>query len=828
MKAKNAFLFALLISSARSAEPTIHIEAESFVKQTLDTKRKWEIRKERPNSSGDSYIKVLPDTRVTHDDKLITGENFSDEPGVIAVLHYKIHVPEAGRYYVWAKTFSSGAEDNGMHFGLDEQWPESGRRWQTTKKDAWHWDCRQRTDSVHAGVPMQLWLDIDKPGEHTLMLSMREDGVEVDQITLAKSPDFRPEGIMTAATIIKKLGDEAKITRLPDGKGEVAISGELKQWHKTTLTLDGPFASEFDTESNPFTDLAFNVTFTHESGNPSYTVPGYFAADGNAGESSAQSGTKWRAHLSPDKTGKWTYTTSFTRGKNSALDGGGEPIKDYHGKTGSFEISATDKTGRDFRAHGRLSYVGKHYLQFAGSGQYFLKVGPDSPETLLGYEDFDGTYSTKKGHELKKLQPHLRDWPTGAPTWKNGKGKGIIGALSYLAAKGCNCFSYLTYNAGGDGDDVWPFINRDTKFHYDCSKLDQWGIVFDYATNQGLYCHFKLQETENDDNRIGPKKLQQLIETSLDSGVLGPERKLYLREMISRFGHILALNWNLGEENTQSTEEQRDMLEYIAKVDAYQHNRILHSYPGYQKTVYTDLLGEKSELTGVSLQTKFDSAHQETLDWVVKSSEAKKPWIVAHDEQGPAGLGAPPDTGYEGFEGIAYDKKPGGSEDEGYVKANGYTIDDIRKATLWGNLMAGGAGVEYYFGYKLAQNDLHCQDYRSRDKSWDYCRIAIEFFQENKIPFHEMKNANALVGNPKNDNSKYCFAKEGALYLVYLANGGDAEIDLSGASGEFKVSWFNPREGGALKDSGKTLQGGANVQFSAPDTQDWLAVFTKK
>ena len=73
---------------------------------------------------------------------------------------------------------------------------------------------------------------------------------------------------------------------------EVAITGELKQWHKVTLTFDGPFAKERDTEPNPFTDFAFNVKFTHESGASSYSVPDYFTADENAGESGAESGTK--------------------------------------------------------------------------------------------------------------------------------------------------------------------------------------------------------------------------------------------------------------------------------------------------------------------------------------------------------------------------------------------------------------------------------------------------------------------------------------------------------------------------------------------------------
>lgn len=817
MKLRNLIVFALLANSAQSAaSPVLTVEAESFVKQTLDAKRKWVIKKERSNSSGGSYIEVLPDTRVTHDDKMIRGENFTDEPGAIAVLHYTVQVPEAGRYYVWARTFSTGTEDNGLHFGLDGQWPESGHRWQTIKKEAWHWDCKQRTTEVHTGVPMQLWLDVDKAGEHTLMLSMREDGTEVDQIILAKSPEFRPEGASYVATSIEKPAPKANLPRQPDGNAGIAVSGELKEWHKVTLTLDGPFATEQDSEPNPFTDLAFNVTFTHESGIPKYNIPGHFAADGNAGESSAESGTKWRAHLSPDKPGIWTYTISFTKGENAALDGGGEPIKAYHGKTGSFKVATTDKSGRDFRAQGRLTYVGKHHLQFAGSKQYFLKAGPDSPENFFGSNDIDGTTSAKKGGNLKTWQAHTKDWRLGDPTWQDGKGKGMIGSLNYLASKGCNAFSFLTYNAGGDGDDVWPFIERNEKFHYDCSKLDQWTIVLDHATENGIYCHFKLQETENDDNRISDKKRHKAVPTSLNGGKLGPERKLYLREIVSRFGHLLALNWNLGEENTQSTEELRDMIDYLAKLDPYQHLRVLHTYPGQQEKVYKPLLGGQSQLNGVSIQIGYDHSHKTTLDWITNSAKARKPWVVAHDEQNGADTGVPPDLGYEGYQG----KKKNGD--------GVHTPDDIRKFTLWGNLMAGGAGVEYYFGYQLPENDLNCEDFRSRDKSWDFCRIAIDFFHGNKIPFWEMKNTNERIGNEKGDNSKYCFAKPGEIYLVYLPDGGETELDLSDESGGFSVSWFNPRQGGESERSQSSVKGGEKVQLKAPGKQDWLGILKKQ
>ena len=235
------------------------------------------------------------------------------------------------------------------------------------------------------------------------------------------------------------------------------------------------------------------------------------------------------------------------------------------GPTGTFEVLPTDKKGRDFRAHGRLQYVGGHYLRFAGTGGYFLKAGADAPETLLGYADFDGTVARRPDVPLKTWAPHVRDWRPGDPTWKGGKGKGLIGALNYLASRGVNAFSFLTYNAGGDGDNVWPFVERDDKLHYDCSKLDQWQIVFDHAQSLGLYLHFKTQETEIDDQRCEHQREAREVPEALDGGGVGAERRLYYRELVARFGHELALNWNLGEENTQTPEEQRAMAETFSR-----------------------------------------------------------------------------------------------------------------------------------------------------------------------------------------------------------------------------------------------------------------------
>ena len=860
----------------------VAVEAEHFFKQELTDKRAFYHTSSKtipafemdgdPNhvagASNGAYLEILPDTRRNHGEKLIKGTNFSNEPGKLAVVRYKVNISSPGRYYVWVRAHSTGSEDNGIHVGIDGTWPESGQRMQWCKgKKQWWWESKQRTEKEHCGVPHQIYLDIEKPGVHTVHFSMREDGFEFDKWLMTTNRDFkRPNdaGPVSSSNVAKlpsfplveaparqeppepvadpsPTADERDRStsptksvselpliepRQPNGDGSVQISGQLKQWHKVSLTMKGPYAHEKDNQPNPFIDIRMQTTFTHTDGTV-YVVPGFFAADGNSSETSAESGNLWRTHFSPDRTGQWQYVASIASGKKAAIDSRASTTLQFQ-SSGSITITDSDKIAPDLRAHGRLKYVGKHYLQHMGSGKYFLKAGADAPETLFGYADFDGTVTNKPDKApLKTFSPHIKDWAQGDPVWQGSKGKGLIGAISYLSGKGCNAFSFLTYNAGGDGDNVWPFIERDDKLHYDCSKLDQWGIVLDHGTSKGMYLHFKLQETENDDHRGGKKKSSGWVPTSLDGGNLGDQRKLYLRELVARFGHNLALNWNLGEENTQSTKQQIAMIDYLRQIDPYDHHIVVHTYPNKQDSVYGNLLGDKSPLTGTSLQNShLKDTHWQTIKWVRKSADAGRPWVVAFDESGSAAHGQCPDLGYRGFDGKDNTGK--------YI----YDQHSVRRQTLWGNIMGGGAGVEYYFGYKFAENDLVCEDWRSRDQSWDYCRICIEFFEKNKIPIQEMKPSDELVGSKETDNGKYCFAKPGEIYLVYVADvgsleagAGSFELDLSDHAGEFSVDWYNPRTGGDLsQDEQTTVSGGSKVSIASTKSgkDDWLAIIKRK
>ena len=511
----------------------------------------------------------------------------------------------------------------------------------------------------------------------------------------------------------------------PTTPQSVSFSGETMMWHAITLTFDGPQADEAGSP-NPFSDYALNVTF--RNGTQSYVVPGYFAACGDAAESSCTSGDKWRVHFTPNAQGNWTYEISFREGTNVALNGGGSAVASLDGVTGDFVIGASTKSGRDFRAadKGRLSYQGGHYLQFE-SGVPFFKVGADAPENTLAYDDFDDT--PNRGSRRKDWWAHLDDFSsaTGADAflWKGTNGQELLGAWSYLADQGVNAASFLTFSLAGDDENVFPHLLRVSLTEYnglgrtaqwndgvhhdrfDVSKLDQWDRVFSYADQLGVFLHFKTMETEND----------QLM----DDGAFGPERQLYYRELVARFGHHLALNWNLGEEYTLSSDTARQTLSYLEEVDPYGHLRVLHTFPGQWDQRYGPLLGNQSALTGASVQTgnqSFNEVRSTMTEWVERSSTQGKPWVVSLDEPGSAGRGVSVDADY-----------PTGQLPEGRNQPD--NREEVRGRVLWNTLTAGGAGVEYYYGYQTGCDDLLCEDHETRQTKWEDGAKAVAFFDQH-------------------------------------------------------------------------------------------------
>ena len=558
--------------------------------------------------------------------------------------------------------------------------------------------------------------------------------------------------------------------------------GIVSRW-----SLMAPLASE---SPATFRNFRLDVTFISPSGK-AYRVPGFFDADGDPANSSATSGNKWKARFAGGEEGEWTYQTSFVTGENvAAYLSGGTRSGAPNGETGTFRIGPQDKSGKDFRAKGKLQYVGDHYLRFA-NGDYFIKLGVNSPEVLLEYGEFDGT----PGHDKDLYSPNIDDWNPGDPTWRDGKGKGIIGLINYLSSLGLNSHYFLCMNAYGDGKEAWPWTSADNIDVYDVSKLAQWELLFTHFDRMGLMVHFQLSESEN----------TNYLETRDGNGAFSSARKILYREMVARFGHHIAITWNIGEENqakgtgfeSPNTHDQRKQFaKRIRALTYYQDHISVHNGPaGRFADIFPQLIGCK-EITGPSLQTylinrKFQSNHAEVKEWRDTSAADGHKWVVSVDEpwwgRRPANL-----------------------------------VTALRKEIVWGAVLAGGH-MEFYTG----RDDVKHIDYRSYEDCWKPIGHASKFMNEhlaNEIA--RMKpNDDVAIGD---DN--WAMANEGQTYLLYLKNGGEAKVNLSKAKGQkLSVYWYDPRSGGGLIDGtpSTVVGGGESVSLGMPPNtpdKDWAVL----
>ncbi|MEO1595646.1 MAG: DUF5060 domain-containing protein [Pseudomonadota bacterium] len=616
--------------------------------------------------------------------------------------------------------------------------------------------------------------------------------------------DLAPGDYTISATATDDEGATATATMsftvdpaVTQGQGDCAVAGDLRQWHRVTLTCTGYAANESDEAT--FVDHRLNVTFTQ--GNRTLTVPGHFAADGNAADSGAESGDQWRAYFSPPTTGSWSYDVSFRTGPEIAVSAdanAGTAIPGIDAANGSFSVSASPAPATDLRTRGLLEHRdGERYLRFAGDGTVFIEGGMDSPENIFGYSEFDNTTKFSDANSCKGIlhdfAPHAGDWQSGDPQWANNRGRSLVGLVNYIASTGVNAIYIMANTVRGDGCDAHPWVvyNADgTEKRFDVSKLDQWERVLTHMTANGILIHLMTQETEND----------QL----LNGGDLGLERQLYYRELISRFGHHPALQWNLGEENTNTAEQQRAFADFIRATDPYDHPVFMHTYPGEQDR-YNALLGHESfdgptiQFGGISTSaTGNNGVYGTTVNWLEASTNAGKPWVVTFTEA--SGNQAPtPNTAVTSRQRVFW---------------------------MWASVMGGGGGFEWYLKNQGSGHayDLAVEDLREFDAHWQQSGHLVRFFRDH-LQAELGVDLQALTPNNAVTNTSSDWVLSGSdTHLVFLREGGTTEINLPDARA-YTVQWFNPRSGELT--TGDVLQGPGNQNIGTAPSQsaeDWAVV----
>jgi hypothetical protein len=572
------------------------------------------------------------------------------------------------------------------------------------------------------------------------------------------------------------------------------ISGTLQKWQPVRIDFNGPRHSEQDTNPNPFLNYRLEVEFINEDNGVPYVVPGFFAGDGKGGST----GTIWRVLFSPDREGVWNYRASFRSGPDVSISLdplAGEPTA-FNGETGSFSIKAPAGDAPLFFKKGRLESIGSHYLKFR-DGEYWLKQGINSPENFLGYHGFD---NTPKAHHFYKK--HIQDWKPGDPDWDSPDtpsttedGRAIIGAINYLSSQHINSIYFMPMNIGGDGQDTWPYSSRsinasgalsNDNLHFDISKLDQWDIVFTHAQEKGLFLHVVLSEAE-----MANKK-------ELDNAALGIERKLYFREMIARFGHHNAMQWNLCEEYNLDLPIDPDVIkkfaQYVKTVDPYDHPIAVHNTKNTYISAFSAFMGD-DRFGAISIQVakKPDDVGFATQYMRKRTSEKGRPLPCSVDE---------------------------------CLIINPIPFDEYRKRVIWDAYLSGGSHELF-----VSQRDISLENFRSLERLFRYYSIARHFV-ETTLPFWEMKPSDDLVsGENTIHGGAEVFSQKGVVYAVYLPSAQPTPtIELANVSGKFSKRWFNPRNG-EFEGKAAIVSAGGSVSLGRPPHspgEDWVVLIRRK
>lgn len=631
--------------------------------------------------------------------------------------------------------------------------------------------------------------------------------------------------------------------------------------------------------TNPWLHIRLNAYFDHPSLSEPIRVPGYFAGDGQGGGV----GSVWRAHFTPPFEGTWVVAASMESGPNlnAAAPGGFPQPVEIEPYEPLLEVVPTSPEAPGFRDRGFVRWDRRGpYFGYSGSGRSrFVQAGVGSPENFLGYEGFEDARDGRSGagsicccrqrcfndcqrtlcqdagdgapNFLHRYQPHVADWNPGDPDWAAngvpGQGRGIIGALNYLGDEcGVNSMYVLVMNLGGDGKDTHPFLedagaldcpltgssfDPGHTLNYHVRRLEQWRTVLEHANNKGIMVQLLLAEQEACNIRwFGPHSSEG-----------GPRnhmslyRRLFMKQMVAHFGHLLALRWNLCEENRptascqsgacgapatmltpQFTAAELDQMgRFIREWDANAHPIGIHTIPNNTQ-VTEDLLALPEFpdwLSSASTQV-----HGETGTGDVYESELKRlggildqagfTMPLINDEQGSPSAGLSAETN-------------GGA-------LSTSTADDRRRRVLFDTLLSGGQ-ISYYFGYynpNAGGGDLRTEDFRSRDSALKQLGFARRMMEEILIWRH-IDADEALSGNLPTSpygEPEVSIEKNGETVAVYYSGLGGpqgipatlGDLDLRPyPDRRYRATWYLAATGEIL-DASSEYQGGQIERLGTP------------
>jgi len=163
--------------NSATAGNTVVIEAEAFTTNSATASHAW-TPGSRQGSSNGSMI-TTPDTG-----SLKTGATGTP------VMRYQVNLPTAGSWRVWVRGWgdavgSEGKSDS-VHVGINGTLAGAAAM-QGFPAGGWTWSNATRGNDIAT-------VQVNSPGQHTIDVWMREDGLEIDALLLTTDTDYVPSG----------------------------------------------------------------------------------------------------------------------------------------------------------------------------------------------------------------------------------------------------------------------------------------------------------------------------------------------------------------------------------------------------------------------------------------------------------------------------------------------------------------------------------------------------------------------------------------------------------------------------------------------------------
>ena len=153
-----------------------------------------------------------------------------------------------------------------------------------------------------------------------------------------------------------------------------------------------------------------------------------------------------------------------------------------------------------------------------------------------------------------------------------------------------------------------------------------------------------------------------------------------------------------------------------------------------------------------------------------------------------------------------------GYEGEADRSGHGMNVDWVRRSH-WTIAMAGGYGT---YGDHSGGVAWFYMGEPGNGKAPAQLKHLRTFFEA--LPFQELEPKPQLVSRG------YCLAKPGAVYVIYLPEGGTTDVNLYGLpQGAVQLTWFDPRTGMSA-DGGKLETRGRRKLGPAPGEGDMVAL----